>query len=116
MLCLNANYKYDTYLNDAIVNFSLSNILLKLDHVLKQKVHVFDTHFYDQLTKKNANGKHDNVAKWTKDIDLFKKQLIVIPVCQNLHWFTILAINPGVITVMTVMYFMPLRVLISVGR
>ena len=74
-------------------------MLLKLDDIMKQKVHVFDTHFYDQLTKNCVNGKHDNVARWTKDVDLFKKQLIVFPVCKHQHWFTILVINPGVITV-----------------
>ena len=39
------------------------------------------------------------VARWTKSMNLFKKQLIVIPVCKASHWFTILVINPGLITV-----------------
>ena len=39
------------------------------------------------------------MARWTKSMDLFKKQLIVIPVCKASHWFTILVINPGLITV-----------------
>lgn len=67
---------------------------------MKQKVHVFDTHFYDQLTKECVYGKHNNVARWTKNVDVFKKQLIVFPVCKHQHWFTILVINPGVITVL----------------
>ena len=62
-----------------------------------EKVHIFNTHFYDELSKNNVE--HQNVARWTKSMDLFKKQLIVLPVCKASHWLLILVINPGPITV-----------------
>jgi Ulp1 family protease len=84
-------------LNDVIVNFGIRQLYSNIDMEIGEKVHIFDTHFYDELSKNNVE--HKNVARWTKSMDLFKKQLIVIPVCKASHWFTILVINPGLITV-----------------
>ena len=94
----------DKHLNDAIINFALASIYSNIEEEAKQKLHIFDTHFYDKLIfKKNiyneSNERHKNVARWTKNTDLFKKEMIIFPVCQQKHWFTILVINPGVITV-----------------
>ena len=80
----------------------VSHIFSSVDDALKEKIFIFDSHFYDKLiltNDKNPGRKHDNVARWTKKVDLFQKQMLVIPVCQHKHWFLILVINPGVITV-----------------
>ena len=84
-------------MNDAIVNFGIQHHFLNNEIQHGDKVHIFYTHFYDELSKNNAG--HKNVTGWTKRVDLFKKQVIVIPVCKASHWFSILVINPGLITV-----------------
>jgi Ulp1 family protease len=102
-------FKYEKYLNDAIINFAIVHLFSKLEQKNKQQIHIFDNNFYESLTSVNNSNcdltdserKHMNVARWTKKTDLFKKQLIVIPVCKEKHWFLILVINPGVITVTT---------------
>ena len=91
-------------MNDAIVNFAIVHLFLNIENEIKLKIHIFDTHFYDRLilTKNilhESDDKHKNVARWTKNTDIFKKEMIVIPVCQEQHWFIVLVINPGVITV-----------------
>ena len=86
-------------MNDAIVNFGIRHLFSNNYIQLGEKVHVFDTHFYDELSKNNVE--HKNVARWTKRLDPFNKQVIVIPVCKASHWFSILVINPGLITVST---------------
>ena len=50
-------------------------------------------------------SKHTNVARWTKDTDLFKKKMLAFPICQDAHWFLIIVINPGVITVIKCMFY-----------
>ena len=58
--------------------------------------------FYTKLSEKSqteADESHANVKNMTKKIDLFGKQLIIIPVCETGHWFLLLVINPGVVKV-----------------
>lgn len=91
-------------MNDAIVNFSLAHLFSNIDKETQQKIHIFDTHFYDRLLSKEnicleSDERHKNVARWTKNTDLFKKEMIIFPICRQKHWFTILVLNPGVITV-----------------
>ena len=101
-------------MNDAIVNFALAHLFSNIDKEAQNKIHIFDTHFYDRLLSKEnicleSDERHKNVARWTKNTNLFKKEMIIFPICQQKHWFTILVLNPGVITVTfcgeSVLYF-----------
>ena len=77
---------------------------------MKDKIHIFDTHFHSQLTLKtnpvggmdDSERKHKTVSKWTRKIDIFSKQMIIFPICKDLHWFSILIIDPGAMTVRNV--------------
>jgi len=98
--------EYNTYLNDAIVNFAIVHIFANLDSQTREKIYIFDTHFYAKLSSlpvsdnlTEAERKHLKVCRWTKKTNLFDKEMIIIPVCEGQHWFLILVINPGVITV-----------------
>jgi Ulp1 family protease len=31
---------------------------------------------------------------WTKEVDVFNKDLLIIPVCDNLHWSVVSVVNP----------------------
>ena len=48
------------------------------------------------MTKLKKNGP-DAVLSWTKkkDINIFKKKLIFIPVHADLHWSLLVVVNPG---------------------
>jgi len=56
----------------------------------KEKAYVFSTYFYTKLTKppvdpinsslSRSEMRHNNVAKWTKNVDIFQKDFLFIPI------------------------------------
>lgn len=58
-------------------------------------VHFFTSHFMTTLKGKGPEA----VVSWTekKDINIFEKKLIFIPVNADLHWSLLVVVNPGLI-------------------
>ena len=58
-------------------------------------VHFFTSHFMTTL----KNDGPESVASWTskKNINVFQKKLIFIPVNADLHWSLCVVVNPGLI-------------------
>jgi Ulp1 family protease len=46
------------------------------------QVHAMNTYFYTKL----INGGYSSVQNWTKNIDIFSKSLVLIPIHLDLHW------------------------------
>jgi Ulp1 family protease len=101
--------EYGEWLNDVIVDFVLSHSVHNLDTDRKKEVFVFTSYFYHALTKQpeprsslwvweqeaalpRAQRQHARVALWTKDVDLMSKDLVVFPICDDGHWFCIVAV------------------------
>ena len=38
---------------------------------------------------------HALVANWTRDIDVFAKRLLLVPICEDLHWSLAVVCHPG---------------------
>jgi hypothetical protein len=55
--------------------------------------HFFTSHFYTTLSNDGAEA----VKSWTakKNIDIFKKRLIFVPINKDLHWSLCIIVNPG---------------------
>ncbi|VDO03022.1 unnamed protein product [Rodentolepis nana] len=74
----------NTWLNDIVVNFYLQLI----SHRSRQcpemlKVHAFNSFFYPQFVSADYSG----VRRWTKSVDLFSQDLVLIPVHdRGMHW------------------------------
>ncbi|XP_055012571.1 sentrin-specific protease 3-like [Boleophthalmus pectinirostris] len=66
------------WLNDQIMNMYGD---LVMDSV-PEKVHFFNSFFYDKLRTKGYEG----VKRWTKNVDIFKKELLLIPIHLEVHW------------------------------
>lgn len=75
----------DEYLNDNIISFCL----LQLQHgergqLLADKVYYFNTFFYSALTRGSKRGiDFDAVKSWTKKINIFSYDYLVIPINQE---------------------------------
>eukprot|EP00092_Neocalanus_flemingeri_P033060 GFUD01035954.1.p1 GENE.GFUD01035954.1~~GFUD01035954.1.p1 ORF type:complete len:1471 (+),score=415.21 GFUD01035954.1:79-4491(+) len=118
-VCL-SDYKtleHDTFLNDIIIDFYLTYLY----HVFLNKedqptVHIFSTMFYKRLNStpkkastvasyekdsslKPAEKRHMRVKGWTKNVNLFEKNMVIIPICEHSHWYLVIAIRPGLITI-----------------
>lgn len=86
------------WLNDEIMNFYGAMILTRSesnrDPIAKRKildVHYFSTFFWPKL--KNEGYEQGRLAKWTKKIDIFSKDVILIPINHNNSHWTGAAIN-----------------------
>lgn len=91
----------DQYLNDVIIDFYLKYLLNQVLTVDQQaKTHIFSSFFYNTLTNTKHMGssnkdvtltaaqkRHERVKKWTKNVNIFEKDYIVVPINQQSHWF-----------------------------
>lgn len=74
-------------------------LILLLFHRISRKdrstVHFFSSHFYTSLVEEG----HSGVESWTrkKNIDVFTKKLIFIPINKSLHWSICVVVNPSAI-------------------
>ncbi|XP_062305003.1 sentrin-specific protease 3b [Osmerus eperlanus] len=66
------------WLNDQVMNMYGD---LVMDYV-PEKVHFFNSFFYDKLRTKG----YDGVKRWTKNVDIFQKDLLLIPIHLEVHW------------------------------
>lgn len=99
----------DQYLNDVIIDFYLKYLLIeRLSDEQRQRTHVFSTFFYKRLTtmtsvkrggeqaKMTASQKrHFRVKTWTKAVNLFEKDYIIIPINEQSHWFLAIVCFPS---------------------
>ncbi|XP_037530961.1 ubiquitin-like-specific protease 1C [Nematolebias whitei] len=66
------------WLNDQVMNMYGD---LVMDYV-PDKVHFFNSFFYDKLRTKGYEG----VKRWTKNVEIFQKDLLLIPIHLEVHW------------------------------
>ncbi|KAL5261127.1 hypothetical protein ACHWQZ_G006985 [Mnemiopsis leidyi] len=70
-----------TWLNDEVINFYF-NLLMDRSKKCAPTIHIFNTFFYPRLLKVG----HQGLARWTRRVDLFAVDLIMIPIHLGMHW------------------------------
>ena len=66
----------------------------------RQRIHVFSCLFYTKLTEgKNAEASHKLVSRWTKNVNLFDKDFVLVPVNKKYHWSLTVIVRPGLLLV-----------------
>ncbi|XP_048380158.1 uncharacterized protein LOC125448721 isoform X2 [Stegostoma tigrinum] len=66
------------WLNDQVMNMYGDLVM----DTVPDKVHFFNSFFYDKLRTKG----YDGVKRWTKNVDIFNKDLLLIPIHLEVHW------------------------------
>ncbi|XP_040271300.1 sentrin-specific protease 3 [Bufo bufo] len=66
------------WLNDQVMNMYGDLVM----DAVPEKVHFFNSFFYDKLRTKG----YDGVKRWTKNVDIFSKQLLLVPIHLEVHW------------------------------
>jgi len=87
------------FVNDTVIDYYINYLLDKIHEgggsssacLSSDDVFIFSTFFYKKLTSKAHM--HDKMEKWTKNVDLFSRKYVFIPVCSNLHWSLALVCN-----------------------
>ncbi|XP_013794807.1 sentrin-specific protease 1-like [Limulus polyphemus] len=71
-----------SWLNDEVINFYMNQLMErgKLDSY--PSVYAFNTFFYPKL----AVGGHSALRRWTRKIDIFSYDLLLVPVHLGMHW------------------------------
>lgn len=91
----------DQYLNDIIIDFYLKWVHQNITpEAQRDKTFIFSTFFYKRLTTLSRHNNHDKdvkqtaaqkrharVQSWTKNVNLFEKDFIIIPINEQSHWF-----------------------------
>lgn len=77
------------WLNDEIINFYMSLLCERSKDESNSylKVHAFTTFFYPKLIKDGFMS----LRRWTRKVDIFSFDMIIIPLHLGLHWT--LAVN-----------------------
>ncbi|KAE9524019.1 hypothetical protein AGLY_015666, partial [Aphis glycines] len=94
------------FINDILIEFYLNDwYTKKLNKEDRERTYVFNTYFYTALAKSfNASDypahytasqiRHKQVKRWTKDVGIFQKDFVFIPVNESNHWFLALICFP----------------------
>ncbi|CAG7838183.1 unnamed protein product [Allacma fusca] len=102
----------EQFLNDQILDFWLLYVHNKMLSVVdRDRTFVFSTFFYNRLTTKPrlkscpawendksipaAEKRHRRVKKWTKNVDIFSKDFIIVPINESCHWYVAVICFPG---------------------
>ncbi|ONH90694.1 hypothetical protein PRUPE_8G069500 [Prunus persica] len=92
-----------TFINDTIVDFYIQYLKSKIQPEEKHRFHFFNSFFFRKLADLDKDqpgaceGKEafQRVLKWTRKVNVFKKDYIFIPVNYRLHWSLIVICHPG---------------------
>nr|XP_034357447.1 sentrin-specific protease 2-like [Arvicanthis niloticus] len=74
--------KNGQWLNDEIINFYMNLLVERNENQGYPALHVFSTFFYPKLTQSG----YSSVKRWTRTINLFDKEMILVPIHQRVHW------------------------------
>uniref|UniRef100_A0A1A9WDN1 Ubiquitin-like protease family profile domain-containing protein n=1 Tax=Glossina brevipalpis TaxID=37001 RepID=A0A1A9WDN1_9MUSC len=93
------------YLNDIIIDFYLKWLNDCIPKAERDRTFIFSALFYQTLTSFSkcendvnyigAGEEHGRVRNWTKNVNLFEKDFIIIPINENSHWFLAIICFPS---------------------
>ncbi len=106
----------ESFLNDVIIDFYFKWIQHSIiPDESRDKTHIFTTFFYKRLTtrpqkQKNklhpiednvnlsaAEKRYERVRRWTKKVNIFEKDFVIVPINEHSHWFVAVICFPGMI-------------------
>ncbi|XP_021171337.2 sentrin-specific protease 5 [Fundulus heteroclitus] len=73
----------EQWLNDQVMNM-YGELIMESSH---HEVHFLNSFFHRQLMTKGYSG----VRRWTKQVDLFSKSLLLVPIHLEVHWCLVTA-------------------------
>ena len=87
------------FLNDNLISFYLRFLEQQLGDRkpdVAKKVYFFNTFFFATLTNTHKSKKgfnYEGVQKWTRSVDLFTYDYIIVPINESLHWYLAIICN-----------------------
>ncbi|KAL4952152.1 hypothetical protein BDW69DRAFT_168418 [Aspergillus filifer] len=85
------------FLNDNIIGFYirfLEDHLQRCNAEAAKRVYFFNSYFFDTLTNSRRRTiNYEGVEKWTRSVDLFSYDYIVVPINEAAHWYLAVICN-----------------------
>ncbi|KAL4804901.1 hypothetical protein BDV18DRAFT_161305 [Aspergillus unguis] len=87
------------FLNDNIIGFYirfLEDHLQRCNAEVAKRVYFFNSYFFATLTNSprgRRNINYEGVEKWTRNVDLFSYDYIIVPINENAHWYISIIAN-----------------------
>ncbi|KAI4163629.1 MAG: hypothetical protein LQ342_002663 [Letrouitia transgressa] len=87
------------FLNDNLIAFYLRFLEYNVDQKapdVARRVYIFNTFFYERLSSTSKGQKGINypaVQKWTRGVDIFTYDYVVVPVNESAHWYVAIICN-----------------------
>lgn len=71
--------------NDSLINFYITYLKRSTASPIADRCYFFNTYFYSALQQNDSSNR---VGSWTKDVDLFEKDFLIVPINdpENHHW------------------------------
>ncbi|XP_060225992.1 sentrin-specific protease 2-like, partial [Meriones unguiculatus] len=70
------------WLNDKVINFYMNLLMERNQSQGYPALHAFNTFFYTKL----KSGGYRSVRRWTRAVNIFAKELLLVPVHLGMHW------------------------------
>ncbi|XP_061861289.1 sentrin-specific protease 2 [Colius striatus] len=70
------------WVNDEVINFYMNLLMARSKKEGYPAIHAFSTFFYPKL----LSGGYKAVMRWTRNVDLFKQDMVFVPIHLKLHW------------------------------
>lgn len=89
----------DEFLNDNLIGFYMRFLEDHLERTNKEaakRVYFFNSYFYATLTNNPKNRRvvnYEGVQKWTRSVDIFSYDYIVVPINESAHWYVAVICN-----------------------
>ncbi|PWY79660.1 cysteine proteinase [Aspergillus heteromorphus CBS 117.55] len=87
------------FLNDNLIGFYIRFLQEHLDRTNKetaQRVYFYNSFFYHNLTNRPRGTRainYEGVQKWTRTVDIFSHDYVVVPINENAHWYVAIICN-----------------------
>ena len=86
----------DQCLNDNLIDFYLRHLIHNLEKNQPEtgkSVYFFNTYFFSALKGASTKINYNSVKKWTRGVDLFTHDFVVVPINENFHWYVAVICN-----------------------
>lgn len=83
------------YLNDSLIDFYIKYLQRCLQAQARSPENIpffYSSFFFKRMIQKKPID-YNGVKSWTKDIDIFRRKYIFVPICDSYHWSLIIIIN-----------------------
>ena len=87
------------FLNDTLVTFYIRYLEYQMEQQnpdLAKRIYFFSTFFYERLSstlKEKKEVNYEAVQKWTRAVDIFTYEYVVVPINEQAHWYLAIICN-----------------------